>query len=150
MQGSFSLEVYGVKENDLIKQLKQTIQTCIKNKSVTVSRDGTVKIVQRYKPNENLVFSTKSRDDEFMLLKWIEAITSIKYKCISLQNEPSCCYNTYVRIVNISSAHSKDRVKRFFRYFDKLENGSFIKKSYAEVIFIFKPLNKDQFKEIKL
>lgn len=134
---------------EMLKKIKNVIQTCIKNKSVVVSKDGTIKIVQRYKPGENLINSSRSNDDKNMLIKWIEAITGIKYKCTTLQNEPSCCYNTYVRVINISSAHSKDRVKRYLKYFQKTDSG-FIKTSYAEVTFILRPLDKNKFLAIQL
>ena len=62
-----------------------------------------------------------------------------------MQKEPSSCYNTYVRLFNVSDERGKDRIKRFLRYFEKTKSNTFIKKSYSEIHFFIQPIDIEEF-----
>lgn len=133
-------------QNDQIKEFKELIKIFFKQKSVKVSKNGTMEIVFRFKPNEMKASHNDVKKFTDLKLEQLNTITGIKYKNTSLQKQPSFCYNTYVRVINNSSQESKDSVKRFFKYFEKDEKtGNFIKKSYAEIKMIFVPKSTEEF-----
>ena len=79
------------------------------------------------------------------LLNQLKAITNTKYKITRMQKEPSSCYNTYVRLFNVTDARGKDSVKRFLRYFEKTPLNTFIKKSYSEIHIFAQPVDIQEF-----
>jgi len=132
--------------NERIRELKTFLQLLTKQKSIKIYKNGNMEIVFRFKPNELTVESNKLKDLEDDLLKKLKAITNFKWKIIQTQKQPAFCYNSYVRLLNISSSSSKDRVKRFLKYFEKNEIGSFIKTSYCEVHLKVVPNSEEDFK----
>lgn len=130
---------------DKLQSFKRLIQLSLNQKSIKVFSDGRIIITYRYKPGENLINSAVTKELEKKVLDRIRAITNIKYRITSLQKEPNFCYNTYVRILSISSASSQDKVKRYLKYFSKDNDNKFKLSSYATVIIILQPPSKDEF-----
>jgi hypothetical protein len=128
-----------------LKSFKNIIQLSLNTKSVKVFIDGRIIITYRFKPDENLVGSSTSKELENKTLERIRAITNIKYRITSMQKEPSFCYNTYARILSISSSSSQDKVKRYLKHFTKSNDNKFILSSYYSVTFVLHPPNKDLF-----
>lgn len=129
-----------------ILEFKTLLQLALKQQSIKIGTDGKVQIIYRFKPMEFPV--TKSVDNlQLNLLQKLEAITSIKFRITKLQKEPAFCYNTYVRVISVSSATSRDKLKHFLSYFKKQENGKFEKTSYCQIILNVVPTDKDCFKK---
>lgn len=136
--------------NEKIRELKTFLQTITKTKSIKIYRNGNIDFVFRFKPKELLVESDSLNQFEEDLLKKLKAITDFKWKIIRVQKQPSFCYNSYVRLLGISSSASKDRVKRFLSYFEKTNAGTFVRTSYCEVHFKVQPNSKVEFENFLL
>ena len=132
-----------------IDEFKKLLQLSLNQKSIKVFKDGHIIITYRFKPKEFLI-SNREITFETNLLKKLEAITSIKYKIIKLQKEPSFCYNIYVRLISSSSATSRDKLKSFLNYFEKDEKNDWVKTSYKEVTINLTPSSKEDFENFLL
>lgn len=133
-------------QNDQLKEFKELIKITFGQKSVKVSKNGTIEIVFRFKPNEMKTDHEVVKKFTEEKLEQLNNVTGIKYKNTSLQKQPSFCYNTYVRVINSSTHEQKDSVKRFFKYFEKDKiTGNFIKKSYSEIKMVFVPKSEEKF-----
>lgn len=132
--------------NQKLLALKKILQLTFNQKSIKINKDGSIQIIYRFKPKEFLV-NKSTKELEINIIKKLEAITCIKYRITKMQKEPSFCYNTYVRVINVSSATSKDKIKHFLRYFEKQENEKFEKTSYQQIILNIMPIKKEEFQD---
>lgn len=129
-----------------LKDLRKLIQEFIHNKSVIITRDGKITIVCRFKPGELKVEDAVALVElQKKLEKKLSGLIDAEYKTITVQKQPAFCYNTYARIISVSSASSKDKVKRYLAHFKKNELGKFTKVSYAEITFSLAPKDRDKF-----
>ena len=128
-----------------LREFKSFLQSITKQKSIKIYKNGNMDIVFKFKPKEANVADDGLNLIELDLLNKLKAITNFKWKIIQVQKQPSFCYNSYVRLLNISSSVSKDRVKRYLKYFEKNEVGHFVKTSYCEIHFRLQPNSVEDF-----
>ncbi len=136
--------------NEKIRELKTFLQTITKTKSIKIYKNGSIDFVFRFKPKQLPVESDSLDSFEEDLLKKLKAITNFKWKVIRVQKQPSFCYNSYVRLLSISSSASKDKVKRFLSYFEKTNAGTFVRTSYCEIHFKVQPSTTIEFENFLL
>ena len=132
---------------DRLREFKKLLQLSLNQKSIKVYGDGRIIVTCRYKPEENLVNSNTTNKLEEMALAKVKAITNLKYRITSVQKQPNFCYNTYTRILSISSASSQDRMKRFLKYFKEVGCGRFELMSYCEVVVVLQVSDREGFSE---
>lgn len=135
----------------MIKQklanIKRLIQQITKQKTVKISKDGKIVIVLRFKSDE-LKVNDKNQLDKIQenIIKKISSVVNTKYKISTLQKEPAFCYNTYVRLLNISSQASQDKLKKNIKHFRFDESTKkFEKISYSEITITLTPVERKQF-----
>lgn len=130
--------------NQKIIDLKHSLQITLNQKSIKIYKNGEIQVTYRFKPKEFLV-DQSLQNLENNLLKQLKIITKIGYRITKMQKEPTLCYKTYVELLNLSTASSRDKIKQFLKYFEKQGNGNFKKTSYRYIILTLIPIDIKQF-----
>jgi hypothetical protein len=131
---------------DRLKELKCLLQSSLSTKSIKISKNGRIEIIFRFKPN---ILKTQEQVNEVEnnALKKISSIFALKYKIVNMQKQPSLSYNIYARLLNSSSSHSQDKIKRYLTYFERNEFNKFVKTSFAEVHLVLMPYSTEEFQQ---